>query len=252
MNLSIDVGNTEITFGLYKNNSLVLKFGLSTTLNKKDILKSLYSNLSKEDIEQIQTITLSSVVPYLKKEFKKIAKNNFGVNIKIVNAFTKGLGLKYLIKDPSFIGSDLIVNSYAAKSIFKTTCIICDFGTATTIQLVGGDGTFYGAAIAPGLQVSMDALVLKAAKIDNFTLNIPKSVIGIETNEALNSGIVGGSGIMIDGFIKKIKTDYKNIDKNFISILTGGFSSLIKMKTKEIDYVQPNLTLDGLNMLATK
>ena len=250
-NLVIDIGNTHIVFGIYENYTLIHSWRLRTdTLRTEDeyfsILRTLAVN-NEIDLNQISACSLSSVVPNLTRSFTHLVKKYFLTDLIIANALLD-LGLKYPVKNPEFIGADLIVNAFAAKEKFGEDCIICDFGTATTIQLVGKDGYFYGTIIAPGVYTSASKLFEKASQLSNIELSSPKELLGTNTKDALLSGIVKGNALMIDGFIREIKDKYKNLGK-IITIATGGLSKLIGNSSQELDIIDSTLTLDGLNRI---
>jgi type III pantothenate kinase len=250
-NLVIDIGNTHIVLGIYENYTLLHSWRLRTDqLRTEDeyfsILKTLAQN-NKIDLQNIAICSLSSVVPNLTRSFNHLVNKYFKTEIIIADG-NLDLGLSFPIKNPEFIGADLIVNAFAAKEKYKKNCIICDFGTATTIQFAGKDGYFFGTIIAPGVSTSASKLFEKASLLSNIELSSPEKLLGTTTKEALLSGIVRGNALMIDGFINEIKNEYKNYT-DIISIATGGLSKLIGNSSKEIDIVDPTLTLDGLNRI---
>ena len=155
------------------------------------------------------------------------------------------------MENPDFIGADLIVDAFIAKEKYKTNCIICDFGTATTIQLVGADGYFYGTVIAPGIKTSADSLFLKTAQLSKIELQTPKSILGTNTKDSLLSGIIYGSIFMIDGIIRQIKKEFNNLE-NIKVIATGGLAHLVSEDSEEIEIIDENLTLDGLNLICLR
>ncbi|MCK4956933.1 MAG: type III pantothenate kinase, partial [Candidatus Cloacimonetes bacterium] len=193
---------------------------------------------------------VASVVPDLLRVFGHLAKKYFDLEAILVNAYVE-LGLSFPMSDPGFIGADLIVNAFAAKEKYQTNCIVCDFGTATTIQLVGEDGHFYGTVIAPGVITSAANLFSSASMLSNIQLTSPNKILGINTKDALLSGIVTGNTLMVDGIIKRIRTEYKDLGE-IKAIATGGMSEMICENSTEIDIIDKTLTLEGLNYICQK
>ncbi|MCF7859346.1 MAG: type III pantothenate kinase [Candidatus Cloacimonetes bacterium] len=254
INMVIDIGNTHIVLGFYLNSELQFSWRLNTDNDKTEdeyfsIIKQL-ANEYKLELDQIGQVAISSVVPQITRVFTHLIEKYIKCEIKLVNAYYD-LGLKFPIKDPGFIGSDLVVNAFSAKEKYKANCIICDFGTATTIQLVGKDGNFYGTIIAPGVLTSAKNLFNSTALLPNIQLVKPRNLLGTSTAEALCSGIVTGNLFMITGFINAIKKEYSQLDLIKV-IATGGISELICEDSREIDIIDKNLTLDGLELICRK
>ncbi len=248
-NFVIDIGNTDIVMGIYLKNKLILSWRLSTNNFRTEdeyfaIIKLLFQENSFHP-ENIRKAALASVVPELTRVFSHLIDKYLKCPLIKVDAYTE-LGLTFPMKDPGFIGADLIVNAFAAREFYHENCIICDFGTATTIQLVGKDGHFYGTVISPGVITSSSNLIEKASLLSEVRLVSPKKTLGTTTKDALLSGIITGNALMVDGFIKKIRNDYKKLG-NIKTIATGGISDLICKNSKEIDVIAKDLTLNGLN-----
>jgi len=254
INMVVDIGNTNIVMGFYINTELQYSWRLNTDKAKTEdeyfgIIKQLADNRNLM-LTQITKTAISSVVPEITRIFSHLIKKYLKCEVKIVNAYSK-LGLQFPVTDPGFIGSDLIVNAFSAIEKNKTNCIICDFGTATTIQLVGKDGYFFGTVIAPGVITSAKNLFDSTALLANVQLKKPKHLLGTNTTDALLSGIVTGNSIMLDGFIKALRNEYKHLGE-IKTIATGGIAELICSNSKEIDVIDKNLTLDGLNLICCK
>jgi type III pantothenate kinase len=249
-NFVIDIGNSNIVLGIYENDLLLKKLRLYSDKSGTEqyYRKQIEYQIEVEDLDisEFGCAALSSVVPELTDIMVNSIAEVFNCRPKILTPWSE-LGLKFPVKDPSYIGSDLIVNAYAAKSIYKTNCIICDLGTATTIQLVGKDGYFHGYAIAPGLKTSTECVCSKSSQLSLLELGHQKDVLGTDTKSALLSGLVKGHAFMLKGFIHTVKEKYSKLE-NFKTIVTGGLSSIIKEDLKEIDVIDENLTLDGLNL----
>ena len=260
MLLASDIGNSNIVFGIYDNSNLLCSWRIHTHQDRTSIeyfilLKAILQE-NKLNIGDITSFIISSVVPHLNPIFEEMAITYFNVNPILVN-YTLPLGLSFShIPDPSVIGADLLVNASAAFHKYKKNCIIVDLGTATTIQLVSKQGEFLGTAIIPGILGSAKQLFKKAAKLHSIPINIKIShlnIIGQDTGNSLLSGIIWGNSLMIDGFIKKIKQDFRDkLSGEFVTIATGGIASLIYEYTTEIDILDKNLTLDGLHIIYQK
>ncbi len=253
--LAIDIGNTNIVCGIYVDNedlnseSILDTFRISTDrIKTSDEYFVLIKNLSITT--EIDFICVSSVVPSVGRTIEHMIQKFFKVPYLFINGETV-LGLKFPMKDYSFVGADLIVNAFAAWKKYKSNCIICDLGTATTVQLVGSDGTFNGTAILPGLITGAHNLFEKAAQLSNIQLESPKTTLGLTTKDALLSGLIKGHAFALDGFINEIKQIYYT-NKPIITIATGGISSLVAEQSKSIEIVDKVLTLDGLFLIAKK
>jgi type III pantothenate kinase len=246
--LVIDIGNTHIVMGIYEECELIQSWRFQADSQKTaDEYYSLFISLKEsisQNIAQFNNCILASVVPELTRIFSHMISKYLQCRLVIISAETP-LGLKFLVPEPSFIGADLLVNAYIAKEKYQTNCIICDFGTATTIQLVGKDGTFYGVVIAPGVMTSASTLFNKAALLSSIELELPSVTMGTNTRDGLLSGIVTGHALMIDGFIRKIRQEYSSLGE-IRAIATGGISTLICQGCKEIDLIDKTLTLEGL------
>ena len=254
INMVVDIGNTHIVMGFYSNTQCQFTWRLNTDKAKTEdeyfsIIKQLADD-RKLILSQINKATISSVVPEITRIFSHLIKKYLKCDFEIINAYYE-LGLKFPMEDPGFIGSDLVVNAFSAITKYKTNCIICDFGTATTIQLVGKDGQFFGTIIAPGVITSAKNLFDSTALLSNVQLQKPKQILGTNTTDALLSGIITGTSIMLDGFIKALKKEYENLGL-ITTIATGGIAELICNDSKEIDIIDKNLTLDGLNLICCK
>ena len=254
INMVVDIGNTNIVIGFYSNTEYQYSWRINTDKAKtEDEYFSIIKQLADEQnliLSQINKVAISSVVPKITRVFSYLIKKYIKCDIEIVNAYCE-LGLKFPMEDPGFIGSDLIVNAFSAITKYKTNCIICDFGTATTIQLVGEDGFFFGTIIAPGVITSAKNLFDSTALLSNVQLEKPEHLLGTNTTDALLSGIITGNFLMLDGFIKAIKNEYIHLG-SFKTIATGGIAELICQDSKEIDIIDVNLTLDGLNFICCK
>ena len=256
--LVMDIGNTNVVCGLYMGINLLGTWRFCSDKNKTAdeyfvLLNTLFGTLlktSKPINESVDFISISSVVPLISNSIEMMINKYFRKPYVFVKS-DLDLGLNFIVDDPRSVGADLIVNAYVCLLKHKTNCIIIDFGTATTIQLIGADGVFYGVAILPGLITSANSLFDKAALLSQRMLENPSCLIGKNTHESLMSGIIKGHCFAIEGFIKRIRAEYKNL-KDIKTIATGGLSHFIIEQTDLIDEMDKNLTLEGLFYVACK
>lgn len=250
----IDIGNSNIVIGIYKNNILKKKLRLyseksgTTEYYKKQLGYLIEVNELKAD--NIQKAVIASVVPELTDILCECINETFNCNTKIITNKTE-MEIKFPVEDPSYIGIDLTVNAFAAISKYKTNCIVCDLGTATTIQLIGSDGYFYGYAIAPGLKTSSEGMFSKASQLNTLDIEYQEEVLGTDTRSAILAGVVKGHAFMVREFIHQIKEKYSFLE-NFKTIATGGLANILEKDLEEIDVIDENLTLDGLNLLCQR
>jgi type III pantothenate kinase len=246
----IDIGNTNLVIGLYDNDLLLSSWRIHTDKNRTEdeyfvVISSLLISI-KEDIGNIAIAVLSSVVPQLNRVIRKMFEKYFDCKFVQVNSEME-LNLKFLVADYSHVGADLLVNAYSSINKYQTNTIVCDLGTATTIQLTGKDGTFYGASIIPGVKSSSNLLFEKASQLADIKLERPKNILGQTTKDALLTGIINGHAFILDGFIRKIKEEY-NLGE-YKTIATGGIARLICSCSQEVEIIDDSLILDGLNLI---
>ena len=253
-NFVVDIGNSNIVFGMYQDDNLIHTWRCETEKSKDH--EYYFGNIHKHlktigfDLKNISKIAISSVVPELKIIFQKLAETKFGCPFIIVDAYTD-LGLSFQVSDPGFVGSDIIVNAYSALQKYKTNCLVCDFGTATTFQLTGSNGLFFGSAILPGVHTSANSLFQNASQLAKIDLTSPANLLGLNTKESILSGILNGNRFMMEGFIRAIKEKYQHLTE-IKTIATGGIAGLICKDSEEIDVIDNNLQLDGLNLICDK
>ena len=246
MNILIgDIGNTLTKICLLKTNNYQLKkivFFNSKDINSRKILSKILRKLIKN--KPLQEIALfSSVVPKYKSLIKKYLKTVYKINLREIREKEINKIIKINIKNKKQVGSDRIANAVGAFIKYKTNCIIVDFGTATTFDVVTKFGTYNGGIIAPGIKLSIKSLSSSADQIPNFFLKKQKKIIGKNTIEALRSGFYEGYSGLIDRIIFKI---YKHYKKNFKIILTGGYAYLFEKNLNYKVIVDKLLTIKGL------
>ncbi len=247
MLLAIDIGNTNISFGIFKDKTLLKKFDIPT---KTYSLKQLKNSLGRL---KIQDSIICSVVPKAVKLLEKNLMSILGHKPHIIGKDIT-VPIKNLYRNPRQVGSDRLVNAYAGIMLYGLPrgetegcpLILIDFGTAITFDVVSKNKEYMGGMILPGLSISLDALAQKTALLPKIRLEKPREFIGKDTKNSMLSGIVYGFSGLTDDLVKKLKD---KIEKNAIVIGTGGSAGLIKKYSKEISKIDTNLTLKGLNLI---
>ena len=252
MLLTIDIGNSQVVWGVFQDSKLVGSWRLATNLTKTaDEYGILLISLLKESgfsPTQITGSIISSVVPPLTPVFKNLLESFFHHSPLVVSTdFPLGLTLRY--ENPREIGTDRLVNAAAAFHLYKTGLIIVDFGTATTFCTVTAKGEYLGGAIAPGLKSAADSLHLQTAKLPTVDLTCPDSVIGKDTASSIQSGLIFGYTGLVDEIVTRIQKEVKPIS---MVIATGGLAPIIAPISRTIQEVRSYLTLEGLELLYNK
>ena len=255
MILAIDCGNTNTVFALYNINNQINQLTCWRINNDSKRTSDYYYpwllkmfEISKFDISCVTGISIASVVPETLVNIKSLINKYFNVKSLVVNENILDLGINVNIDNPKEAGADRLVNSYAAYKLKISPAIIIDFGTATTFDIVGKNGSYNGGIIAPGVNLSLEALYLATANLPKVSLrtlvDTNSSIIGKNTVTAMESGIFWGYVSMIEGLIEKIKS----VDKysNYKVVATGGLSNLFKKSLNNIDLIVDDLTLIGL------
>jgi type III pantothenate kinase len=254
MYLVLDAGNTNVVAGLYSGSKLTAFWRFRTDAHRtEDEWFTLIHNVMhvrELDMDEISFCVLSSVVPQITRTLIHFFEKYVSCPFLVVNSQTE-LGLTFPVPDPSYVGADLIVNAYAVWRKYRSPAIVCDLGTATTLQLVGDDGSFHGTIIAPGLVTSLNQLADNAALLARIELESPKALLGTCTRDAMLSGSITGHALMIDGLVERIRTEYAHLGK-IVSVITGGIAPLVYPATSRIDLLDRHLTLDGLALIAQK
>jgi type III pantothenate kinase len=249
MLLTIDCGNTHIVLGVYKEFDLVNYWRISTDTKKTEdeymvILTGLLANENLKPAD-ITDMAMASVVPGITFVLHKLARKYFNIMPLIVDSRTD-TGIEVLIDHPEEVGADRIINALAAHSIYSEPLIVVDFGTATTFDCISAEGAYLGGAIAPGIEISRQALFDKAARLANIPLERPEHIIGKNTTESVQSGILWGFGGQVDGIVSRMATE---MGGNVKVIATGGLAQIIAAYSDTIDQVNPLLTLEGLRLV---
>ena len=239
MLLAVDIGNTNINFGIFKNKKLFERFIIPT---KKYNGKRLKDLLSRTEIDKS---IICSVVPLTTKLVAKDLKRILNKQPHILgkNIFVP---IKNLYRQPKQVGQDRLVNAYAGITLYGSPLIVVDFGTAVTFDIISKNKEYLGGMILPGLEISLTALSEKTALLPKIKLNKPKEFIGRDTKNSMLSGIVYGFAALTDALIKRIK---ENIGKQAKVIGTGGNINLIATFCQSFDRIDNALTLKGLHLI---
>lgn len=252
MLLVIDVGNTNIVFGIYKDKELLYDWRIATEKDRTSDEYGLlfdqtfrYNNIDKSEIKDV---IISSVVPPLMHTLPTMSMRYLGIEPIVVGPGVKtGINIKY--DNPKEVGADRIVNAVAGFEKYGGPLIIVDLGTAITFCSISKEGDYLGGVITPGIKISSEALFLRTAKLPKVEIVKPEKVIGKSTVTSIQSGIVYGYIGMIDYIIEKMIFEMET-DKSEVNIIaTGGFSSLIVSESKYIEKIDKMLTLEGLRII---
>lgn len=251
MLLAIDIGNTNITLGVWNGRSWPHKWRLLTNQGKTADeygieLKALLRDVGL--VASIDDVIMASVVPALSLTFSQVSETYLRLPLLEVS-ISLDLGLAIRTDDPSAVGADRLVNAVAASHLYAGPSIIIDMGTATKFDVVAADRAFLGGVIAPGLGLAADALSSRAAKLSHVALEAPPQTIGRNTVHAMQSGLIFGYVSLIEGIVQRLRREHPDQDQPLTILGTGGLIDLITPHTNIIDYVDPWLTLTGLRLI---
>ena len=249
MLLAIDIGNTKIAIGVFQAEKLKSTLRIATDIHQlQDDYASLLFNLLPHhhiNMSDIKEAIICSVVPPLAPVFKDLCQHYLRVSPLVVEAGVK-TGVRVRMDNPKEVGADRIVNAAAAFQLYGGPAIVIDMGTATTFDVVSKEGDYLGGAIAPGIEISAEALFLRAAKLPRVELVRPKRVIGKNSVTAMQSGVIFGYVGLIEGLVARLCHE---LEGNAKVIATGGYAELIAKETPVIEVVNPHLTLEGLRII---
>jgi len=248
MLLAINSGNTNASFAVYDGDSQRGRWRISTdprrTADEYGVWLSQLMGLKGLKPSDIDGAIIASVVPDALFNLKALVRGFFGCNPLVIgDSDGNRLGIAAAIDRPEEAGADRLVNAYAAHHRYGGPAIVVDFGTATTFDIVDDKGAYAGGVIAPGINLSLQALYMAAAKLPNVAIEKPKQVIGKSTVPAMQSGVFWGYVGLIDGLVGRIKREYGAPMK---VIATGGLAQMFKDAAESIENVDADLTLDGL------
>ncbi len=250
MLLALDVGNTNITLGLFDGDRRVDGWRLETVHARTEdeyglLVRQLLGTIGLEP-KQVTGVILASVVPAVTRTFERMVKRLFGRAPLTVGPGTR-TGMQILYNPPKDVGADRIVNAVAAYYRFRSACIVVDFGTATTFDSVTAKGEYAGGAIAPGINISMSALFHNAAKLPKVDFARPASIVGKSTVESIQAGTYYGYAGLVDGIVRRMRDEMKAEPLHVIA--TGGLATVIAGDTETIEIVDDDLTLEGLRLI---
>lgn len=249
MLLAVDVGNTNITLGVYEGDAMKGAWRLGTVQERMPDEYGLQMlglmQHGKVEPTGLSGAVLASVVPPLTPTVIKAIKTYLGIDPLVVGTGVK-TGVRILYEDPKAVGADRIADAVAAKALYGTPACVVDFGTATTFNAITADGEYLGGAIAPGIGIAADALYHRTAKLTRVELTPPAVAIGRNTVHAMQSGLVLGYVGLVEGMVQRFR---KELGADMRVIGTGGLAQVIADQTKAIDQVNPWLTLEGLRLI---
>ena len=248
MLLAVDAGNTQTVFGLYDDGKLLEHWRVATEAQRTgDELGALIGRFI--DLETVDGVCLSSSVPPLIREYELFAERWAHAPLLVLGPGVRtGLALRY--DDPRELGPDRIANSVAAKERYGAPCIVVDFGTSTNFDVVSAKGEFLGGALAPGVEISLDALAARAAQLRKVEFVAPRSVIAKNTVEALQSGALYGFAGQVDGIVTRIVAELGG--EVTAVIATGGLAPVVIKESSTVTVHRPDLTLQGLRLVFDK
>jgi type III pantothenate kinase len=249
MLLVVDVGNTQTHFGAFRGEELLEHWRFATVRESTaDQIGAALRNLLElrgYGFQDVQASIVSSTVPQLEPAWTTMASRYLDQQMLVVGPGTKtGMAIRY--DNPREIGADRLVNAVAIRERFGRSAVCVDFGTATTFDIVSGDGEYLGGALMTGIEISLEALSERGARLPKIDLAPPKSVIGKNTIDAIRSGVVFGYAGAIDAILRRV---YDELGERTEVVATGGLSQLVVPYTEEIEEVDDLLTLTGLRLL---
>lgn len=245
MLLTADIGNTNITLGLYDNDVYINEFRLASD---KDLSGEEYEILLKSLFKDyvIDGCVIASVVEELNIKFKRAVDNVFGIKSVFVS-YDINLGITVSTDNPREVGADRIANAVAAAKLYRGAVIVIDFGTATSFDIINSNKEFLGGVIAPGINTQMKCLKSSTSKLPKIDVSISQKAIGHNTTDAILSGVIRGTACMVDGLVAQCEAE---LGEKATIVATGGYCGLIANYLKRpFDHVNPTLTLEGLRFI---
>ncbi|MER2091687.1 MAG: type III pantothenate kinase [Saccharopolyspora rectivirgula] len=261
MLLAIDVGNTNVALGLYDDGPEASGGSLRTTLVRdwrmrteprmtSDELALAMRGLLGDYVDQVTGVAALSTVPTLLRELRVMLSRYWSDVPHVVVEPGVRTGVPLLVDNPKDVGADRVINTMAAHHLHATNCVVVDFGTSTNVDAISAKGEFLGGAFAPGIEISLDALAARAAQLRKVELLRPRSVIGKNTVECLQSGIVFGFAGQVDGLVRRIVAELEEAHGGPTAVLaTGGLAPLVVAESQTIQHHVPDLTLLGLRLV---
>jgi type III pantothenate kinase len=241
----VDIGNTNTSIALVRGRNIMKKYFIRTSKNEVD--PASLKRLLGKDLKEASEIVIAQVVPKFLNVFTASIKEAAGgVPIRLVGTDII-VPMKVRYKDPKEVGQDRLVTAYGGLAVYGSPIIMIDFGTAVTFDCVGDDGAYEGGLIFPGLRLALEALSSKAALLPKIELSPARELIGTDTENSINSGVIYGFAGACDGIVQRLKKECRTLPK---VIATGGDAPLIAKYTKEIDKVHSDIIFEALSLLA--
>ena len=249
MRLCIDIGNTNITFGLYEGETLGPRWRIRTIHEKMPdeygiLLDQLFRHRGYRP-EQVSGIAVASVVPPLTPVFVQVCRDYLGQTPLVVDSGVR-TGVRIRYDDPRQVGADRVVDAAAVQALYGVPACVVDFGTATTFDAISADGDYLGGAIAPGIGIAAQALFERTAKLPRVELTRPPSAIGRNTAHSIQSGLLFGYVGLVEGMVARFEAE---LGPETRVVATGGLAEIIARETEVIHVVDPWLTLHGLRIV---
>jgi type III pantothenate kinase len=252
MLLAIDAGNTNVVFALLKDGEIRARWRIATdprrTADEYAVWLHQLLELEGYDSKDVAAVIIATVVPRALHNLQVLASKYFGVEALVAGQDTVPFGIELDVVEPKTVGADRVLNVIAAHAAHEGDLIVVDFGTATTFDVVDYSGAYKGGVIAPGINLSLDALVSAAAKLPRIAIEAPKtrSVVGRTTEDQMHIGIFWGYVAMIEGLVARLKAE---VGRPVKVISTGGLAILFNDHTSVFDAIEPDLTITGLGLL---
>jgi type III pantothenate kinase len=248
--LAIDVGNTNIVLATFDGEQLAHSWRMRTDARMTaDELALIFRGLLADDAIEVTGVAACSTVPAVLRELRAMLDKYFRRLPRLVVEPGVRTGVQLTIDNPKEVGADRVMNTLAAHHLFGGPCVVVDFGTSTNFDAVSARGEFLGGALAPGIEISVDALAARAAQLRKVELIRPRSVIGKNTVEALQSGILFGFAGQVDGIVRRMAVELGELTS---VVATGGLAPLVVAETGTITHHEPMLTLIGLRLAYQK
>ncbi|HOU28367.1 MAG TPA: type III pantothenate kinase [Thermoleophilia bacterium] len=250
MLLVVDVGNTQTQIGVIAEGSVVDEWRLATVRHRTSdeiagILQGLFSLQGRRFKDEVDEVGVASVVPRLTQQWEEMCAKHLGLTAFVVGPGVR-TGMRIRTHNPAEVGADRIVNAVAAYETYGGPCIVVDYGTATTFDVISGEGDYLGGVIVPGVEVSLEALTTRAAKLIKVELVEPERAIGKSTIEALQAGVVYGVAGEAEGVVRAI---WAELGRKCPVIATGGMADLIARHSRVFEKVDQSLTLRGIEIV---
>ena len=253
MLLAIDVGNTNTVLGLFDGEEIVDSWRVRTDARSTaDEIALQWRGLLEDTVAgsvDISGIALCSTVPAVLHEMRGVVRRYYADMPAVIVEPGVRTGVPLLYDNPREVGADRIVNSLAAYTLFGGPAVVVDFGTSTNFDVVSAKGEFLGGALAPGIEISVDALANRGARLFKVEMARPRSVIGKSTVEALQSGLLYGFAGQVDGVVRRIRAELHAVPT---VVATGGLAPLVVAESETIDHHEPDLTLIGLRLVYSR